>query len=69
MIVCAICGEIKRETNHWIASWISRADTEPMFQSRQLQATDSSAEINIACGENCAHKLYQQFLERLRLTQ
>lgn len=69
MIVCVECGEIKRDTNHWMACWVSRAETYPEFHSRGLDTTDSTAEVQIVCGENCAHRVYQKFLDHLRISQ
>ena len=68
MKVCVQCGEVKRESNGWLAIWVSRCGVKT-FHVRHMEAADNSPEFEIVCGENCAHRVLQQFLDRMRIEQ
>lgn len=65
MKVCVECGAVKKEANGWLSTWKSGGT----FMSRHMEHGDNSPEFDIVCGDNCAHRRYQQFLDYLRNSQ
>ena len=64
MIVCAQCGAIKREVNHWFIAWTEKQgrkfcfismDTDPSMANRS--ATQS------LCGQSCLHRAIQKHID------
>ena len=68
MIRCSQCGQIKGTNNHWHLCWWSgpHYHTKPIEDDPEMLREEG---VYIACGDNCAHKVYQQFLDRLKDTQ
>ena len=72
MKVCVECGAIKSldsVRNGWLSLWLSRCGGIQEFHMRHMEAADNSPEFEIVCGDNCAHRRYQKFLDYLRNTQ
>lgn len=67
-IKCSQCGAVKGATNHWHIAWWSGTHfhTKPIMDDPAMLREDG---VFIVCGDNCAHKVYQQFLDYLRNTQ
>lgn len=68
MKICTECGEIKRESNGWLSIWVSRAGVQTLHV-RHMEDGDNSPEFDIVCGDNCAHRRLQQFLDGVRISQ
>ena len=68
MKVCVECGAVKKESNGWLSTWVSRCGVQT-FNTRHMEHGDNSPEFDIVCGDNCAHRRYQKFLDYLRNTQ
>jgi hypothetical protein len=66
--VCSQCGVVKGEVNHWFICWWSgrHFHTKPIDDDPAMQR---EADVFTVCGDGCAHKVYQQFLDFLKNTQ
>lgn len=59
IVSCDICGEEKERTNHWFVAY----DQGGEFRVSGLTPSNSmDIEAKHLCGENCVHKLLDEFL-------
>ena len=62
IVTCDVCGEEKEQTNHWFVAW----EQEGEFRISGLtQANSQETAAKHLCGENCVHKLLDEFLTSL----
>jgi hypothetical protein len=69
---CAVCGALKRQTNHWWLVWIAEIISSEGHRS-ELEITAWTPELckserrSAACGSNCTQKLVERWLMYGRL--
>ncbi len=62
IVSCDICGEEKEHTNHWFVAY----DHGGEFRISGLNASNfQDTAAKHLCGENCVHKLLDEFLTSL----
>lgn len=62
---CSQCGIVKGVNNHWFVAWWSGIH----FHTTPIDDDPAMAReigVSTVCGDGCAHKVYQRFLDYLK---
>jgi hypothetical protein len=60
---CDVCGAQRKEANHWFVAIISTVGVSIITWESAARDGKLDYDVKYLCGQACAHKLLDQFLQ------